>query len=546
MNNLRQLSQIIAPLSYDNSLRVGNVYRNRLGITEEFLKNKLNIPQTLYRWAYLLTDTAYLTGLLNNNANIAMLKRNEPSTAVSLWFELNLENVVRTDPGYQNLNSYANNPTTFAARPAIEYFPGSVEVQIINHRSLELFERNARTLEAAANTERATNAEEILLTTTPNTTVRLYKTTVTDAHKVVYHLLTMNLTPSTVLRLRRILFADAVRAIEVRTQAGPFEQGTMNASLVTLFDVLGTPENDTTLATWLDNCTQHAALTELLFGNVLRAAEEAARQRQRNQVLSAIEALPDARLRQAENSLESARREMLRQQECYISACHGFERAYNAYTAVKYSADGANAMLKQFFTSLGDNLLDIWTTDRGTIIHVIANTVCTYFDPNKVKGYFTNPRSELNEQPQWIRNLIYDVFYKKTIKLKMTVGFSLNTSAGYIHGVSASTTTANVSVEDKIGIPNPHHEFYDCWGDNTRNISKAIEEGNIMEACMCAYAATAGINLSDTSVFSKMLQYFRTAGSTVLNKPCIINEDGSVITLRQYKENNNVERERVV
>lgn len=546
MHNLRQLSQIIAPLSYDNSLRVGNVYRNRLGITEDFLKVNITVPQMLYRWAYLLTDTAYLTDLLNNNANTAMLKRNEPSTAVSLWFELDIEDVVRTNTGYQDLNSYANNPTMLAARPAIEYFPGSVEVQIINHRSLELFEKNARYIEGAANTERATNAEEILLTTTPNTTIRLYKTTVADAHKVVYHLLTMNLTLNTVMRLRRILFADAVRAIEVRTQAGPFEQGTMNASLVTLFDVLGAPENDTTLAIWLDNCTQHATLTELLFGNALRAAEEAARQRRRNQVLNAIEALPDTRLMQAQRRLQDAREAMEHMQREYLTMCDTFEHAHNAYVAIKYSAEGTNAMLKQFFISLGDNLLDVWTTDRGMTINVIANTVCTYFDPIKVKGYFTNPRSELNEQAQWIRNLIYDVFYKKTIKLKMTVGFSLNTSSGHIHGISASATTNNVSLEDKIGIPNPHHEFYDCWGDNIRNISKAIEEGNVMEACMCAYAATAGINLSDTSVFSKMLQYFRNAGSTTLNKPCIITEDGSVITLRQYKENNNVERERVV
>lgn len=53
------------------------------------------------------------------------------------------------------------------------------------------------------------------------------------------------------------------------------------------------------------------------------------------------------------------------------------------------------------------------------------------------------------------------------------------------------------------GIPNPHHAFYNCWGDNKTPILKYLANNDLYEAVQQIISAVSTINVVDNAVFAK-------------------------------------------
>ena len=53
------------------------------------------------------------------------------------------------------------------------------------------------------------------------------------------------------------------------------------------------------------------------------------------------------------------------------------------------------------------------------------------------------------------------------------------------------------------GIPNPHHAFYNCWGDNKTPILKYLANNDLYEAIQQIISAVSTINIVDNAVFAK-------------------------------------------
>lgn len=53
------------------------------------------------------------------------------------------------------------------------------------------------------------------------------------------------------------------------------------------------------------------------------------------------------------------------------------------------------------------------------------------------------------------------------------------------------------------GIPNPHHAFYNCWGDNKTPILKYLANNDLYEAVQQIISAVSTINIVDNAVFAK-------------------------------------------
>lgn len=83
------------------------------------------------------------------------------------------------------------------------------------------------------------------------------------------------------------------------------------------------------------------------------------------------------------------------------------------------------------------------------------------------------------------------------------------------------------------GIPNPHMERYDCWGDNQALIVKCLNEYDLTMAFAQIMSAIAGINVSDSPVFNQLAEYF----DSYTDIPCLQNNTtGEMLTINQYLE----------
>lgn len=92
----------------------------------------------------------------------------------------------------------------------------------------------------------------------------------------------------------------------------------------------------------------------------------------------------------------------------------------------------------------------------------------------------------------------------------------------------------------KHGMPNPHMQRYDCWGDNKRHILNAMGEFDLTMAFGQVMSAVAGINISDSPVFSQLKSYFENGNYRKI--PCLKdNETGELISIDQYRQK--IERE---
>ena len=75
------------------------------------------------------------------------------------------------------------------------------------------------------------------------------------------------------------------------------------------------------------------------------------------------------------------------------------------------------------------------------------------------------------------------------------------------------------------GIPNPHHAFYNCWGDNKTPILKYLANNDLYEAVQQIISAVSTINVVDNAVFAKFCN-------------CLVGTDGGFD--RNLKVSNNV------
>lgn len=84
------------------------------------------------------------------------------------------------------------------------------------------------------------------------------------------------------------------------------------------------------------------------------------------------------------------------------------------------------------------------------------------------------------------------------------------------------------------GIPNPHHKYYNCWGDNQSNIVRALVDKDYITAITTAFAATSGLNISDTAVMEKFVN--DELPYRYSDTPCLKNTaTGELITINTYK-----------
>lgn len=128
------------------------------------------------------------------------------------------------------------------------------------------------------------------------------------------------------------------------------------------------------------------------------------------------------------------------------------------------------------------------------------------------------------------QQLIDDIFSTRRVVLWFDSSFRYNlTSTGFERRILENEFN---DVPAAKGLPNPHHYYYNCWGDNEPMIINAQNKGDNVIAFAQIFAAIAGINLSDNIVLDK---FIRDMWSAFKHVKCLeLKETNEFISIEEY------------
>lgn len=130
----------------------------------------------------------------------------------------------------------------------------------------------------------------------------------------------------------------------------------------------------------------------------------------------------------------------------------------------------------------------------------------------------------------WKFDLLEDIFLnnKYTLYFEDCVMVDLNY---YNVGIRKDDYRPSFYME---GIPNPHHYYYNCWGEHATYFNESLSRGDVVQLFNQIIAAVSGINFADSSVVSK---FIKTELDNYYTVKCLVNNDTKVrLSIRDYKE----------
>ena len=193
--------------------------------------------------------------------------------------------------------------------------------------------------------------------------------------------------------------------------------------------------------------------------------------------------------------------------------------------------------LKTFLHNSYANITGL-RVEHGTI-QIAYKTPLVFFEPDALQRYFDSTRPNVvNEAPSWVQQLLKDIFINKTKQLLIETGVKICIERPHIEYKSPASIRTDVYAPNEFsGIPNPHHHYYNCWGDNKPNILRALTEHDYVLAITQVFAAMGGLNLTDTPVMEKFIKReLREYKET----PCIKDvATGEIIAISEFERRYN-------
>lgn len=128
--------------------------------------------------------------------------------------------------------------------------------------------------------------------------------------------------------------------------------------------------------------------------------------------------------------------------------------------------------------------------------------------------------------PEWMITLLDKIFLEKEVELIFNQAFSMDINANHVSSLPGYYNT-------EYGMPNPHHESYNCWGENGPIIMKFMSSGDYISAYLQAVSAIAGLNIADGAVWERFLRYIGDDFCT--RAKCIkVKATGDIMTIHKY------------
>lgn len=340
-----------------------------------------------------------------------------------------------------------------------------------------------------------------LVTSTPNHKIRVYKYTQDSRY---YYVILNNVdTPEVVFKLSAAIllhenyFGDATATFVEAYHAG--DESKVNAAVVQYFAEF------------------NAHAQERAINNAINNMATALTQGRDNEYLRKIE--------RAQTALDNL-----------YTNIQEHAKILNEYKAeyLMYKLTDENSKvneLTQFLMSTKNNLAHIKFSNNR--LDLVYSTPLLYWESEMVRRYFESSRNNvMNTAPEHVQHLLKDLFINNTHTLLIQSGATLDLARGTINFLNPTAVLNVMTLGELNGMFNPHHYYYNCWGDNQSLISRALVDHDYVTAILQTFAAIAGINMTDTAVITRFIE--RELNEFNSTKCIKVNETGEIIAPAEY------------
>lgn len=214
-----------------------------------------------------------------------------------------------------------------------------------------------------------------------------------------------------------------------------------------------------------------------------------------------------------DNRVQKLQSTIVRKRDRYNSFLSQALEEYSSISRLEYEILGLQTAGGDDTAELIDYIisnkqLELGDVNQSSMI-LTVKTYLSNFDADLYEVYASNENSTLMNQSKIYSGLSLDklrtfynaVFVDETLKIRMesTLQIYFQTGDQYdgIHCYSQSV---------EYGLPNPHLQYFDCFGNNEANIVEAIGKADLIGAIACGIASVCNLNLGDGSPVSKFVK----------------------------------------
>lgn len=193
--------------------------------------------------------------------------------------------------------------------------------------------------------------------------------------------------------------------------------------------------------------------------------------------------------------------------------------------------------LQVFLEGMGERLISV-KIDEDNNFEIQLQQELLFYDEEIYRSCHLRESQRNNCRTPWVFDMLDDIVLNKKLDLYLEETVRIDSNANlYCRQKDNSSYRRRV----KLGIPNPHHYYYNCWGDNASLITKAYHSANYVIMINQVISAVGGINFADGAVVSKFLRQLddlaNSNDSSFSYNPCLCDkETGRRFTIKEYPE----------
>lgn len=167
---------------------------------------------------------------------------------------------------------------------------------------------------------------------------------------------------------------------------------------------------------------------------------------------------------------------------------------------------------------------------NSSTLAVAIVTEFRYFDDEVLAIHLKNDRAAINTSG--LAPIFKDVFIDKTYKMVVRAAMQINFTGC---NVSNCTQIWETYIQQN-GLPNPHIMRFNCFGNNSPVLSKAVKEGSFEILFEYMISSASNINFSDSAVVNHFVEVIKN-DRTLWTKKCLLDKDGNLHTLKEIYPN---------
>lgn len=491
-------------IPYNDSL-FNNLNRARQKLSKPAIRNFWSRTTTNCKLPQIISGLCYFTGthcaIRAHNINRS---DNPPYTIRNI-----LDNIIR----YNNYDGVI--PSTYAVEDSVEIPYTFLHIDVVHVKAhiTNTFEQYASQVFITEKGYLELNNFSLAFKLTPRHRVRVYTKVIEKTGFSIKHVVLLTASNAFDYDNNMLLFRKLVATIPLLDTRTPEQMGTVQQERINVFRKIEVTEDAAIylrhVQEYLNTLDAFKNLEYLELMGTLKGLNEV-----RRSSLANLEAQCLQNIQNVEEQLSQYLREQRTLQ---------YEMASLSNEAL--SEDELNMLITKKVVS---NV----NIDRHQMTYV-TEAPCLSFDKDAARVYYNN----LDDKNTIFARLFKLAFVDETIIIKFydVVKIDFNDCAIKAQGINQPTGSS-------VGLRNPHHYHYNCWGNYSSPIKKLIQQYSYLQLFLQVKAATGSLNMTDYTVLRRFatdvenMYHYEINGYTGIVPSIIWREENNLLKAHSIKE----------